>query len=174
MTIGRRRLAALSLLLSGLAGASAHAETLPTPFTAEQIRDAFPVGLRVLTRTATPDGERLSRMTVVEATVDGMAFSDQEVDAAGQPAGEAVTGAASWEELRDHALFPADRAGRERHSATFALGDLDGWLYVVRRDDGTRTELFFADAHPGPPVLFSGHRDGTELFRAEVIERSVD
>lgn len=147
-------------------------EPLPAPFSAQQIRDAFQEGLEIVTRTWSPEGESLSRMTVEAWSEEGVTIADQPVDASGDLLDEKTVVETTWTQLRDHANFPSASATRERHAALTALGRLEGWLYLVDSDDGTRASFFFADRYPGPPVLYQAVKGEDVLYRAEQIERS--
>ena len=59
----------------------------------------------------------------------------------------------AWTDLRNHALFAAAEARRERTSRETAFGLLEGWLYEVHDPQAeTMTRFFFADDLPGAPV----------------------
>ena len=87
------------------------------------------------------------------------------------PRGDATTGSAAWEALRKHALFPKDRASRERLVLETAIGELGGWIYRVKGEEDTISEFFFADAFPGPPVVYLKQKAGQTILRVEQIER---
>lgn len=157
-------------LLSG--PVSSADEKLPTPYRAEQIRDAFQEGLWIVTRTWTPEGESYSRLTVEAWSEEGATFGDRPVDASGNAVADKTVGDATWEQLRDHASFPTGSASRERHSEETALGSLEGWLYRVDSPDGGHASFFFADDFPGPPILYQSVKGEDVLHRSEQIQRS--
>ena len=145
---------------------------LPTPYTAEQIRDAWQVGLEVTTRVRTAKGESYSRTEVLEWTAEGFRMSDRAVSRAGIPTDEEGSYySGTWVELRDHAKFPAATTTRERAERDTTLGKLEGWLYQVSGKDG-ESEFFFADGLPGPPVVYRKSEQDTGNFLAEQISRS--
>jgi hypothetical protein len=142
-------------------------QTLPRPYTAEQIRDAWHTGAELVVRTTGPKGETRRRTTVTDWSPEGVTMKIESLDAAGASAGAPEEYKATWQELRDHAAFPAEKASRERAKRETPLGSLDGWLYVVNPGDGSVLEMFFADRYPGPPVA-SGQRKGeTWLSKSE-------
>lgn len=148
-------------------------ERLPTPYSADEIRDEWVEGFTVEMLRTVPDGEVRERWAVVAADDDGVDIRFNALDADGQPAGEGVVRHSSWEELRDHASFPADRAERERSTRETPLGVLDGWLYTVHDPDaGTVTRFFFADSLPGAPVWMEVTRDGEPELTLEQVKRS--
>ena len=126
---------------------------LRRPFTAEQIRDEWVVGLMLKMRRTMPDGETLERWTVVAADADGAEIEYATIDAAGQPLGVPRIARSGWIELRDHATFPAESCRREPATRATELGTLDGWLYTVPDEESqTATEFFFAKDFPGAPI----------------------
>jgi hypothetical protein len=147
-------------------------EFLPTPYTAEEIRDAWRVGFEVTTRVRAAEGETYSRTRVLEWTEEGFRMSEQAVDAAGASAGDEESFySGTWVELRDHARFRTSSATRERVERDTPLGRLEGWIYRVRSDDG-ESEFFFADGLPGPPVDYAKTRAGENVFIAEQVSRA--
>lgn len=153
--------------------ASADDEHLPTPYSAEQIRDAWQVGLTVVTHVWTPRGESTSHTIVTDWTEDQVSMIEQPLDDKGEAVGEPNPIKVSWIDLRDHARFPKAAATRERGTRTTPLGALEGWLYTMKHDETNQSEFFFADAFPGPPVVFLRRSDGEVIMRAEMIERDL-
>ncbi len=162
------------LIVMSLFAAGVVAQTddvLPTPYTAEQIRDTWREGMTLVTRVTTPKGITTSKTEVVGWTEEGVTLTDQALDANGAPKGEPAQITATWEELRDHASFSAAEAQRERATIQTPLGELSGWRYVHARPDGARAMFFFADDYPGAPVVYSERRTGLLVMRSEQIER---
>jgi hypothetical protein len=143
------------------------APTLPTPYSAEQIRDAWQPGLVVEMRTTAEEGVSGERLTVVTATSETGTIRQEALDASGalrEPAGEFTS---TWTELRDHALFEAATATRGRAECHSGLGPLPGWRYVVSQPDGRTLSMCFADAAPGPPVEYERLEGGEAISRTE-------
>ena len=129
------------------------AETLEPPFTAEQIRDEWQPGLTIVFHFLFPDRQEWQRWTVVEADAETAVIQYLRLDGQGQPAGPPEHAPSRWVELRDHALFPAADARRERVSRETALGTFEGWLYTVNDPRAeTTSSFFFADELPGAPL----------------------
>ena len=147
---------------------------LPTPYTAEEIRDAWVEGFEVLTRTRTGEKETFSKTRVVSSTEEGFLMFEVATDETGSPlpGAEMPRYRGTWEELRDHARFSTDRATRERATWETPLGRLEGWLYSVEGEEGV-TEFFFADGMPGPPVIYRQQREDAEGFVSEQLSRGV-
>ena len=152
--------------------ASSEASTLPTPFTAEQIRDEWIVGFEVVMRRNGPDGESLERWRVVEADRETVSIEAAVIDALGEPIDEPQVARSGWSELRDHAEFPADLGSRVQDHRSTALGPLDGWLYMVQDLEGEgTTHFFFADLLPGAPVQVEAAIGDEVVTVLEQIER---
>lgn len=141
---------------------------LPTPFTAEEIRDEWIEGLQLEIARRSPSDERLERWTVVSADEDGAVIEYATIDEFGTVSGEPTRERSTWLELHDHASFPADRASRERVVRPTPLGELDGWLYTVRDvESNIVTEFFFAAELPGAPVEMTVLQDGKVVQELE-------
>ena len=125
---------------------------LRRPFTADEIRDEWVEGFRLLIRRTTPEGASVERWTVVSADNEGAEIEYATLDADSNVKESAVR-RATWVELRDHASFPAATATREWVTRSTGLGTYDGWLYRVTRGDGTAIEeYFFVPSLPGAPL----------------------
>jgi len=146
-------------------------EHLPTPYSAGEIRDAFRVGFVMTTQNWTPAGEEVSVTRVESWSPEEVQISVYFLDASGKILDGEQTFDTTWEELRGHALFPNSTSTRDRIRLETALGELEGWLYDVRGEGGARSEFFFADGLPGPPVLYRHYEGDTKVFQAEQIER---
>ena len=171
------QLALIASVCGGLAGAglanapapSPAPAMLPTPYTAEQIREAWQPGFSVEMRTAEAGAETRSRMTVLSATPEAGVVRSESFAAsekASEPPNEFT---ARWSELRDHALFEAAKAKRERAECRSQLGAMPGWRYSVAQPNGETLTMCFADATPGPPVEYETIRDGAVLSRTEHV-----
>ncbi len=145
---------------------------LVRPFTAEQIRDEWVPGLRLLMRRTTPDATRVERWTVIAADNEGVDIEFATIADDGTVDGEPPVERSTWIELRDHATFPAARSTREWVSRTTGLGDYEGWLYRVADDSaGTVQEYFFVPELPGAPVQMRVLEGGATVFELEQTAR---
>ncbi len=145
---------------------------LERPFTAEQIRDEWVPGLRVLMRRSSPNTEVTERWTVVAADEEGVDIEFATLDENGEVAGEPRVQRSTWLDLRDHASFPAAFATREWVARSTQLGAFEGWLYRVEDPDtGTETEFFFVPELPGAPVHMKTVRGNTTIFELEQMAR---
>jgi hypothetical protein len=140
---------------------------LPTPYTAEQIREAWQPGFSVEMRTREAGVDSSQRMTVLSATAEAATIRVETLDASGAPSAPASESSAKWSELREHALFEASRATRERAECRSPLGAMPGWRYQTHAANGDALAMCFADATPGPPVEYETTRAGKSVSRTE-------
>lgn len=157
--------------------AAATADYLPTPYTAEQIREEWIPGFTLEMERATPEQETRERWTVIEADETEVTIAFEQLDEQRQPRGDPRVETASWVELRDHARFPAaSGARREKVTRTTALGSFEGWLYTVPDGEhATVSEFFFGSETPGAPLLLVIHAtgdDGAPSMRLEQVART--
>ena len=139
---------------------------------AEQIRDEWIVGFRMTLRRGIDGTRSLERWTVVDADGESVEIEFAQLDAAGAVAGEPNVQRMTWNDLRNHASFPAYKSEREEATRETELGRLDGWIYTVREDDeGTTSEFFFARELPGAPVRMQTIRGSTVVVELEQLER---
>lgn len=161
--------------LAGMALAAAcHADSpapdsamLPTPYSAEQIREAWRPGFRVEMRTIESGAETRSRMTVIAATAEAGTIRAEQLGASGEVSEPPREFTTKWSELRDHASFEAAKATRERAECHSQLGAMLGWRYSTTSENGDALSMCFADATPGPPVEHETRREGALLSRTE-------
>ena len=155
--------------LSLIAGAS----TLPTPYTAAQIRDAYQPGFVSTYRHVRGADVSLQRTTVVSATAAGVSLRFEPVDAAGNVVGDVTTGEATWEELRDHAAFPAHATEHfPDETVVVPYGTVHVRRYVVAGPDGTTRTFWFAPSMPGPPVRMTITNSEGPVSAMELVQRS--
>jgi len=146
---------------------------LKRPFTAEEIRNEWVEGLVVTFRRWTPESEITERWTVVAVDDQGVRIENATLDADGAVIGAPTVQPATWVQLRDHASFSADSASREWVSRATPIGDLEGWLYIVRDNEaGTVSKFFFAASLPGAPVQMRILEKNQPVFALEQLARS--
>lgn len=151
---------------------------LKRPFTADEIRDEWIEGLRLLMRRSSPEGEVVERWTVTSADAEGVDIEFVTLDGDGQVSTEPDVRRSSWTELRDHAAFPAATSSREWVGRSTALGNFEGWLYLVPDEKtGTVSEFFFVPEYPGAPVqmrILNGEEIMFELEQTARLRPSTD
>lgn len=128
------------------------AETAPSPYTAEEIRAASPVGRRLEFRVETSGKPTLVRvMSFVRSDEAGADVESLSLDETGHAMGDKETSRATWEELRAHASFPRAATTIGDETVTVPAGTFDCRVYKVTRGDRVMT-FWFAKSLPGPPV----------------------
>ncbi|MCV2392711.1 hypothetical protein OEB99_00165 [Actinotalea sp. M2MS4P-6] len=135
------------------------ATSLPTPFTAEQIKHACPAGrtLRMLVEQAgEPPQRQVNRFDEVDEGGCVIESWAERPDGSRTPAERTD---ATWVELQMHGSFPADRTEHERVLLTTPLGELLCDRYTVT---GEKVMTYWFDVgRPGMPVLYE-HRTGDD------------
>lgn len=140
---------------------------LPTPYTANQIREAHPEGAVVTAQMVRSDGTTVLLRTVFhDHSEQGTAFTTEQKDPLGNLVGQPQTNRASWEELRQHAIFPRETTRRSESTVTTALGTQACWKYEVN-DNQTRRVMWFSKSHPGAPVLMEEYLGEELQYRIE-------
>ncbi len=145
---------------------------LMRPFSAEEIRDEWVPGFRLLMRRSFPEQTLIERWTVVSADNEGVEIEYATILDDGSVEGEPTIARSGWVELRDHASFPAAHSTREWVSRSIALGDFEGWLYRVAEPGATVVnEFFFVPELPGAPVQMHTLEGDTTVFELEQTAR---
>lgn len=143
--------------------------SLAPPFTAEQIRMGTPDG-HSLDIVTTREGEVVDRRRTIYFDPDetSVSMSLVPLDAAGVVVGEPMTARTTWEDLRDHAVFPVDTTTATTETIETPLGVLDCARYDVASGE-TTLAFWFSPAHPGMPVRYSTLSDGVEVEVTTVV-----
>jgi hypothetical protein len=141
----------------------------PTPFTADEIRQACVEGRTVDVRHEHADAPTSYWRTVFSQHVDrGVVITNQQIDDAGASLGQANRMEVTWDELQAHASFPAATTTISEEAITTELGDLDCMLYTVTEDAVTKL-LWFATSRPGLPVRTLELNNGTRVAATEIL-----
>lgn len=148
------------------------------PYTAEQIRDAFPDGswfrYRVVaTSTSAPAGgadqTAYSITTFTGGTAESVTVEKLNTTADGTAVGPPEKSVAEWTALRDHAAFPEERTTITEVELDHPFGKVPCWLYVVR-GEGEEWRFYFGKELPGPPIEWE-IRSGGKVARAVMVGR---
>ncbi len=163
------------VLLQGCASSNA-LDMAPTPYSAEQIREANPPGTVLVFRIEEPPAPPvLNVMRFTSGDAQGVIVENQTLTEDRTPIGELVVSESSWTELRDHAAFPASKTQRTETRCEVPSGTYSCLLYSVQsEEDGTpiTSRFFFADTKPGPPVCYEREQAGQVTFRMVLLEDS--
>jgi len=124
------------------------------PFTAEQIRDATPVGRTY--RFALRQGEQEVQVTVrfTKVAPDQASMERTIVDASGKVL-EQATEDTSWQQIVGHAAYPADATEITDATVEVPAGTFDAMLYTVSGEQDGKpvvSRMYFAKSLPGAPV----------------------
>lgn len=153
-------------------GSEHQAAILERPFSAEQIRDEWVPGLRLLMRRTFPEETRVERWTVITADDEGADIEYATIADDGSVVGEPQVARSTWVELRDHASFPAAHSTREWVARSTQLGEFEGWLYRVDEEGAaTSQEFFFVPELPGAPVVMRILEGDATVFELEQTAR---
>lgn len=129
---------------------------LPTPFTADEIRDATGAGktIEILVESGGTASARYNRFRETDA--EGATLDRWTADAPDEVSSNRVT----WAELQGHAAFDADTTSVSTESLSLALGEVDCLRYDTA--DGT---FWFSLAHPGMPVRYESGGERSTVVR---------
>jgi len=145
---------------------------LMRPFSADEIRDEWIPGFRLLMRRSYPERTLIERWTVVSADDEGVEIEYATILDDGSVEGKPTIVRSGWVELRDHAAFPAAHSTREWVSRSTTLGDFEGWLYCVAEPGAAViNEFFFVPELPGAPVQMRTLEGDATVFELEQTAR---
>lgn len=143
--------------------------TLPTPFTAAQIRSGMPKG--AFFRHERQSGDEpvvVTSWTVTAADAEGCTMATKGDDVGEQRA--------TWTELRDHAVFPVAHTTVLDERIDTPVGSLDCRRYTVApppNKSGPTKKLWFCPEIPGAPVRMLVELDDRVVYRMELVERRM-
>lgn len=145
----------------------------PTPYSAEQIREACPDGRQDFYRIEVPGRPTIIRITTfVKGDGESVQFSTRQEDEDGAVLGKPSSSRARWEDLQAHASFPSEQTEISQDRCQVPAGAYDCWVYRVRRREKGRlreTRFWFAKQLAGPPVLLEDETDGRRVFTMTLI-----
>jgi len=145
---------------------------LMRPFSAEEIRDEWVPGFRLLMRRTFPQGTQVERWTVVSADDEGVEIEYATIADDGSVEGEPTVTRSTWVQLRDHASFPSAHSTREWVSRETVLGNFEGWFYRVADPvAAVVNEFFFVPELPGAPVQMRVLEGETTVLELEQTAR---
>lgn len=132
---------------------------LPTPFTADEIREATGIGKTIRMRVDAPDGTATYRVNRFrEADAEGATLDRWAEDAPDDVRSNRVT----WRELQGHAAFDAATTSVSTEPLSIPLGEVNCLRYDT--EDAT---FWFSLAHPGMPVQYESAGVRTTVVNVE-------
>jgi len=161
----------LLLVLISLTAVGAQ-EFAPRPYTARQIRAAYPVGTVLTYSHWSPKGVKRTRSQVVSSLAERVEFEDCNLDESGQPGDPPTRWSASWVDLRNHATFPRNATNIHDERIKVGAGTFDCWHYIVQTDQGER-HFYFAKEKAGAPVRFETWKEGVVVSKTTLEEATI-
>ena len=146
----------------------------PTPFSAEEIREASPSGhfAVFLVEAEGADSFRLvSEFTKV--TAEMAEFRGWRESMEGVVIGELMTASATWAELQAHASFPENQTEISEGMVEVPAGSYACWIYSIKGEDGKLKEMAFAKKLPGPPVSMRILANGNVVYSMKLVETGM-
>jgi hypothetical protein len=154
------------------APAAASEAIAPRPYTADQIRDAMPVGTDLRHRIAEAGKPAVvSHGTVVAADATTCTFASKTEAEDGSLIEDEGQHVFQWTELMEHATFPAAHTVQSEGSVDVPAGHFDTIRYVVTEDDGSISTYDFPKGVPGPPVSYTVVAGGQTVFSMTLLSR---
>jgi hypothetical protein len=142
----------------------------PTPFTADEIRDAFVPGRIVRSRIVMAGADPVVRVRKhLRADADRGVYEMSTEGPDGTPIDPPEEAASTWLELQGHASMPIDATTIEHVRIDIPMGRFDGLLYT-RVDGETVDRFWFASERPGAPVRIEQLVNGEVVFSSTAIE----
>jgi len=146
---------------------------LPTPFTADEIRQGCPDGRRIRLLVEI-DGKdpflRTNRFDAVDA--DGATITSRRLAMDGTPLAPAEADRTTWRQLQEHASFPADRTTITLDVIELPIGTLECLRYT-RTDGATTSTFWFAKSAPGMPVRYTTEVAGHVTSTVTMVENTL-
>jgi len=150
----------------------------PTPYTAAQIRDACPSGLRIIYVIDTPEKGRTKQVFALDEWSEAgtrLTFSETTED--DKIIGVVQSELRSWEELQHQASSPADQTSIATETITVPAGTYECMRYTVKRTEEGGGEsqdvLWFAYEFPGPPIRWIATSGGVKKMEMNLLERKI-
>jgi hypothetical protein len=156
-------------------------ELLSPHFSADQIREAMPVGTTLVFRTSKID-------TLADGSgIMGMETQDMQWEVLAADAAQVTIRYAmlereddpnerthTWSELATHSQFPAQMTKREDSvSVTVPAGTFQCTRYTVREQGGEVSVYDFAQNIAGPPIQMVQTVSGQERMRMSLVRRAI-
>jgi hypothetical protein len=141
---------------------------LPTPISADQIRDAMPAGTQIRFEIGAPGAPRVERVIRVDAADAAGMTAVSIVTPEGGAAEESPPPTSARAELRAHASFVAADTQVSCGTITFAGSEAAVRRHVVKEKDdkGDLVTTYDVDLlRPGPPIQLVHTRAGQEEMR---------
>ena len=141
---------------------------LPTPFTANEIRAANPVGSTIRMRIERAGADPVINVSrYLSADESGAVRESWDETPTGERIGEPEQSRETWLDLQEHASFPAAETRVDDDVIELPIGRLVCRRYTQTTSDSVRTFWFALDL-PGQPVRWE-IRAGSQLVMAVTV-----
>jgi hypothetical protein len=151
--------------------APALAEPAPTPFTAQQIRDASRPGRTWIWYVEVPGKPTVRRrVTITKVEPERAEMETAALDETGKEIEKTPAKSVTWEELRKHAEFPRDEVTMREEVIEAPAGVYSCVVYVVKSGDDETTTYYFAKDLPGAPVYFFTDKGGQRTMTSTLLD----
>jgi len=107
-------------------------------------------------------------LTFVRSDEQGAEIESVDRDDTGAPLGDVKRARSTWDELRQHAAFPARATTIEDGVADTPAGQFRSKIYIVKQGDEV-SHFYFAVDRPGPPVLFYTDKAGARVMTSTLL-----
>ncbi len=145
-------------------------DTLPTPFSADQIREACAPGrsnsFLVVKAGSDPYVGRWEFVAGDAVGADSLRWNETPD---GTPLGPREPAHGTWAEFQHHAAYPADRTVITAETIDVPAGRYECWCYTTTEPGREVTRAWFARDLPGPPVRVVTEAGGEVVFSSTLI-----
>jgi len=149
-------------------------DTLPTPFSAQQIREACAPGRSNTFRVERQgDDPYVARWEFVDGDEDGADSLRWTESLEGLRLEAPSPSASRWSELQAHASYPASTTTIAVETIDIPAGRFECWVYTTELEGSEVARAWFAKDLPGPPVLVRSEVGGTIVFSSTLIRFEV-
>lgn len=155
---------------------SAEARTMkeghaPTPFTAEQIRDALPSGTSATFRLEQKGAPvMIQTMEFLNADAEGMEVKMTVTTVKGDAMGEPRTSPKRpWTFFQSHASYEAAKTKITEETIETEAGSFECFVYTVTEAPDNVSTYWFARELPGPPVMMRTTANDEVVFKMELM-----
>ena len=150
-----------------------HSDSLPTPFTAAEIKGASPAGLTLRYRVERRGQPPVIRVTRYASVDDDGAVRESCMESPdGTQLGEVERDTSTWHALQQHAAFPRANTVSTEDTIDIPAGRFACSCYT--RVHGNETWRFwFARDLPGQPVRYDQTVDGEVVMSTSLISREA-
>lgn len=143
---------------------------LPTPFTADEIREGCQPGRTVRSLVEEANEPPYFHVTrFVRATAEGAEQESWDEELDGRPRGEPRRRSSTWLEFQQHASFPAANTEVSEEETEFPAGRFATLRYTQREGPVVRS-FWFARVAPGMPLRYEEWDGEALVYRSTAVE----